>query len=89
MGAVAKGNTPALEIIFDRVIAMIENEDDSAYPNDSVFVPADHPDFGAMIGSSLLEENPIVVVYADGRERIIPARPALPVPARPALPEVR
>ncbi len=81
MGAVAKkGNTKATEIIFDRVTAMIENDDDSAYPNDSVFIPADHPDFGAMIGRRLREDKPIVVVYADGRERLIPAPPASPEP---------
>jgi len=80
MGAVAKANTPATEIIFDRVIAMIENEDDSAYPNNAVFVPADHPDFGHMLGDSLLEDKPIVVVYADGRERLIPAPPVSPEP---------
>jgi hypothetical protein len=74
MGTVAKkGNTKATEIIFDRVTAMIENEDDSAYPNNSSFIPADHPDFGAMIGRRLREDRPIVVVYADGRERLIPA----------------
>lgn len=73
MGAVAEGNTPALEIIFDRVIAMIENDDDDAYPNDSVFIPADASDFGLRIRRALLKEKPIVVVYPDGRERIIPS----------------
>jgi hypothetical protein len=72
MGAVAKRNTPATEVIFDRVIAKLE-ADDFGYPNDVVFIPADHSDFGIMIGDSLREDRPIVVVYPDGRERLIPA----------------
>lgn len=70
--AVENKNTPATEIIFERVIAMIE-EDNFDYPNDVVFVPADHEDFGVMMRRSLLKEKPIVVVYADGTERFIPA----------------
>jgi len=73
MGAIAAGNTPATELIFARVIAMIENDDDTAYPNHSVFIPADASDFGIMIRRALLKAKPIVVVYPDGRERLIPA----------------
>lgn len=72
MGVIAKGNTPALELIFDRVISKLE-ADEFDYPNDVVFIPADHPDFGTMIGSSLRENRPIMIVYPDGRERLIPA----------------
>jgi len=70
--AVESGNTPATEILFERIIAMIE-EDTFEYPNDVVFIPADHETSGAMIRDSLLEEKPIVVVYPDGKERFIPA----------------
>jgi hypothetical protein len=76
VATVAKGNTPATEIIFERVIAELE-ADEFDYPNDVVFVSADHPDFGVMIGRSLLKEKPIVV-YPDGRERFIPADGAVP-----------
>lgn len=78
MGAVTKGNTPATEIVFDRVIAMLENEDDSAYPNDAVFVPADLPDFDEIMSETLLEDSPIIVVYSDGRERLVPAASTSP-----------
>lgn len=77
MATVAKGNTPATEIIFERVTTKLE-ADEFDYPNDVVFVPADHPDFGVMIGESLLKERPIIVVYSDGRERFIPADGAVP-----------
>jgi hypothetical protein len=72
MGAVANGNTPATEVIFDRVVAKLE-ADEFDYPNDVVFIPADHLDFGAMIRDSLRENRPSAVVYPDGRERLIPA----------------
>jgi hypothetical protein len=77
MATVAKGNTAATEIIFERVITKLE-ADEFDYPNDVVFVPADHPDFGIMIGRSLLKEKPIIVVYPDGRERFIAADGAVP-----------
>lgn len=70
--AVESKNTPATEIIFERVIEMIE-KDDFDYPNDVIFIPADANDFGEMMRRSLLEEQPIVVVYADGTERFVPA----------------
>jgi hypothetical protein len=80
MGAVAKGTTPALDVIFERVISKLE-ADEFDYPNDVVFLPADHPDFGAMIGNRLQEERPIIVVFPDGRERLIPAPVASGRPA--------
>jgi hypothetical protein len=64
-GSSNQGTTPALDVIFDRVISKLE-ADEFDYPNDVVFLPADHPDFGAMIGSRLQEDRPIVVVYAGG-----------------------
>jgi hypothetical protein len=66
------GNTPATELICDRVCALIE-ADEWDYPNDTLFLPADQPDFGKSMLKALREERPIVVVYADGAERIIPA----------------
>jgi hypothetical protein len=72
MGAVAKSNTKATEIIFDRVTKAIEL-DDFDYPNDVVFVAADLPDFGIIMQRALKKEQPILVVYSDGSERLIPA----------------
>jgi hypothetical protein len=78
MGAVSKStNTPALEIIFDRVTSLLEaDEFDDSYPNDTVFIAADLSDFGKVISRALLKEKPIVVVYPDGSERVIPATTA-------------
>jgi hypothetical protein len=72
MGAVAKGNTKATELIFGRVIEAIK-ADKFDYPNDATFIAADLPDFGQMMQDALREERPIVVVFSDGAERIIPA----------------
>jgi hypothetical protein len=76
MGAVAKGNTKATEIIFDRVTKAIEL-DEYDYPNDVVFVAADLPDFGIVMRGALKKEQPIIVVFPDGSERLIPAPAAL------------
>lgn len=72
MAAVAKTDTPAMEILFSRVCSKLEN-DDFDYPNDVTFLASDHPDFGVMIGKALLRGNPIVVFFPDGSERWIPA----------------
>jgi len=73
MGAVAKkGNTKATEIIFDRVTRAIER-DQFDYPNDVVFVASDLPDFGSIMQRALKKEQPILVVFPDGSERLIPA----------------
>ena len=72
----AKSNTKATEIIFDRVTRAIEL-DEFDYPNDVVFVAADLPDFGAIMRRALKKEKPILVVYPDGTDRLIPAPNAL------------
>lgn len=75
MGAVGKIDTPGMEILFSRICSKIE-DDTFDYPNDVTFLAADHPEFGAMIGSELLRGNPIVVFFPDGRECWIPAATA-------------
>ena len=72
MGAVAKKNSKATELIFDRVTKAIE-ADEFDYPNDVTFIAADLPDFGLMIQRALQEDRPIVVMFPDGVERLIPA----------------
>lgn len=73
--AVDSKSTPATEIMFDRITSKIEN-DDFDYPNDVIFIPADAEDFGVMMRRSLLKEQPIVVVYPDGTECLVPAATA-------------
>jgi hypothetical protein len=77
MGAVAKGNTKATEIIFDRVTKAIEL-DEYDYPNEVVFIAADLPDFGVIMREALKKEQPILVVYPDGSDRLIPAPTDMP-----------
>jgi hypothetical protein len=77
MGAIEKSNTKATEIIFDRVTKAIEL-DEFDYPNEVVFIAADLPDFGIIMRRALKKEQPIIVVYPDGSERLIPAPSALP-----------
>jgi len=79
MGEVSNGNSPATEVIFDRVCALIE-ADEYDYPYDTLFVGADQPHAGKSILRALGEDRPIVVVFPDGRERLIPA-PSEVVPA--------
>jgi hypothetical protein len=80
MGTVTKGNnSPATEIIFERVVALLEEDKfDETYPNDVSFIAADLPGFGEAMAEALLEGKPIVVVFPDGRERLIPAATARP-----------
>jgi hypothetical protein len=77
MGAIARGNTKATEIIFDRVTKAIEL-DEYDYPNDVVFIAADLPDFDVIMQRALKKEKPILVVYPDGTDRLIPAPAAQP-----------
>lgn len=69
MGAVAN-NTRATELAFDRVTELLL-ADEIDYPNRAVFVPADLPDFGKVMGRALLRDETIVVIFPDGRERLI------------------
>jgi uncharacterized protein with von Willebrand factor type A (vWA) domain len=72
MGTVAKGNTPATEIAFDRMTELLL-ADETEYPNEITFIPADLASFGDVMSRALLGEKAIIVVYPDGRERFIPA----------------
>jgi hypothetical protein len=72
MGTVAGGNTPATEIACDRMTELLL-ADETEYPSEIIFIPADLADFGEVMSRALLEEKAIIVVYPDGRERLIPA----------------
>lgn len=43
------------------------------YPDGATFIAADLPDFGRVLHRAILEREPIVVVYPDGRERVVQA----------------
>jgi hypothetical protein len=45
--------------------------DEIDVPNRSVFVPADLPDFDAALRRERKKGRPVVVIYPDGRERVI------------------
>ena len=64
-------STEATDLATRRVIELATGSAPDAYPDDVVFIPADIPDFGQALGRALLERSPIVVVYPDGRERLI------------------
>lgn len=70
--AVDSKSTPATEIMFERITAKIEN-DEFDYPNDVSFIAADNPRFGEVVRNQLLGERPLVVVYPDGTECLVPA----------------
>lgn len=73
--AVDSKNSPATEILFNRIAGKIEN-DEFDYPNDVCFIAADTPWFGEGVRKALLKEQPLVVVFADGTECIVPAATA-------------
>jgi hypothetical protein len=52
--------------------------DEYDYPNDVVFIAADLPDFDVIMQRALKKEKPILVVYPDGTDRLIPAPTAQP-----------
>jgi len=48
----------------------------SPYPNGAAFVAADQPDLGVWLADYAREHRPVVLVYADGDERVLLALPA-------------
>ncbi len=51
-------------------------EGKSPYPNGAAFLAADQPDFGVWLADYAREHRPVVLVYADGDERVLRAAPA-------------
>lgn len=43
----------------------------SPYPNGAAFVPADLPNLGEAVAGYARERRPVVIVYADGDERVL------------------
>ncbi|HVQ57557.1 MAG TPA: hypothetical protein VMS60_01500 [Solirubrobacterales bacterium] len=75
MGAVARGETPAQEIVSDRMIELLL-ADKIEYPNELTFIASDTSFFGSSMRKALAAGKAILVVYPDGRERLIPAAKA-------------
>jgi len=73
MGAVVDRGTPATDLAARRV-AELAISDQDVYPDGAVFLAADLPDFGRIIHRELLEGSAIVVIYPDGRERLVEPR---------------
>lgn len=75
--------TEATDRAIERVKSLIASDADAEgrYPNDTLFLASDHPQFARLVKESLLKRTPVVVVYPDGRERLI--RPLDPSEVRP------
>ena len=43
----------------------------SPYPDEAAFVAADVPNLGAILAEYAKERRPVVLVYADGEERVL------------------
>lgn len=67
---VTTGHTRATELIFERLRSLPSEL--ARYPSGAVFIPTDVPDFKAMFLSRLREGRPIVLVFPEGEERIVP-----------------
>lgn len=66
----------ALDIAVERSIAYLGNPElEARYPNHTHFVGADNPRHAQMATEALLEGDPVVIVYPDGRELLIRPEP--------------
>lgn len=75
----ASANTTATDIAFDRMQAALDEvgHRHRHYPGDTVFIPSDLPDFREVFTRHMRDEKPVVVIYPDGRERMVfPGEPA-------------
>ena len=74
----------------ERVKSLIQNGGDAEarYPKDTLFLAADHADFARILKRSLLEGSPVVVIYADGRERFVQPKDPSEVGSAPRLAEL-
>ena len=70
MEAIAKKNSEATELAFDRVTELMLAEEIDV-PNGAVFIPADLPAFEEIMAGRLAGERPIVVIYGDGTEQLV------------------
>jgi hypothetical protein len=84
MAAIRKPERERQDFAVELVERMLrlDAEGLNPYPNDALFLEADAPDLGQALREAFLEDNPIIVVYPDGQERLIEARDPFAVPQR-------
>ena len=58
-----------------RLGALLSSPEFDAYPNRTHFIAADNPHQDEMATEALLEGDPVLLVYSDGRELLISPEP--------------
>jgi hypothetical protein len=67
----------ALDIAVERVLASLDDPElDARYPNHTHFIGTDNPQHSRMATRALLDGDPVVLVYPDGRELLIRPEPS-------------
>jgi hypothetical protein len=56
---------------FQRLLALVDSPEFDTYPNRTHFIAADNPRHDQMATRALLEGEPVLLVYNDGRELLI------------------
>jgi hypothetical protein len=70
-----RGN--ALDIAVERCFAYLgDPELEARYPNRTLFVGGDNPQYAQMATQGLQEGHPVVIVYPDGQELLIQPEPS-------------
>ena len=62
-------DTPAGKLATERFTAAALDSD--LYPDGTVFIPADAPDFPAMMAENAAEGRPLAIIYPDGNEILV------------------
>lgn len=66
----------ALDIAVERCFAYLgDPELEARYPNRTLFVGGDNPQYAQMATEGLQEGHPVVIVYPDGQELLIRPEP--------------
>ncbi len=62
-------NTPGTDAAFDTLSRIaVDPESEERYPSGTVIIPADAPDFSALISRAVRENKPFTVVFPDGSD---------------------
>lgn len=79
MAALAKTvNTLGLDRVCETVLSIyddLESGREPRFPSETVFIASDLPDFAGMLQDARAEGSPVAVIYPDGSEDLLPARP--------------